>query len=168
MADPSGPFAVAVAAAVDRRRVLALRFRQTAVILLLFGGYGSLYFCRADLAVATPLLIDALSVHGIPHDEAIIRIGGIASLGVFAYGLGKFFLAGLGDVWGGRTSFLVGLIGATAFTAMFASGSSLPVFGIAWIGNRLTQSLSWAGLIKIASKWFDYSCLLYTSDAADE
>ena len=33
-----------------------LRLRQTIIIVLLFGGYGSLYFCRADLSVATPLL----------------------------------------------------------------------------------------------------------------
>jgi len=125
--------------------------------MLLFAGYGSLYFCRADLAVATPLLVDALKSQGVSHDEAIIRIGGIASLGVFAYGFGKFFLAGLGDVWGGRASFLIGLSGATVFTLMFASGLSLPLFSIAWFGNRLTQSLSWAGLIKVSSKWFDYS-----------
>jgi len=40
---------------------------------------------------------------------------------------------------------------------MFASGVSLPLFSIAWIGNRLTQSIAWAGLIKVSSKWFDYS-----------
>src|SRR6202035_4558346 len=79
-----------------------LRIRQTVVVLLLFGGYGSLYFCRADLAVATPLLAEALGRHGLSHGEALIRIGSIASLGVLAYGLGKFFLAGLGDLWGGR------------------------------------------------------------------
>src|SRR5262249_29463711 len=26
-----------------------------------------------------------------------------------------------------------------------------------WVGNRLTQSLSWAGLVKVSSKWFNYS-----------
>ena len=134
-----------------------LRVRQTVVVLLLFGGYGSLYFCRADLAVATPLLAEALGRHGLSHGEALIRIGSIASLGVLAYGLGKFFLAGLGDLWGGRVSFIIGLVGATVFTLLFASGSSLPLFSLAWIGNRLTQSLSWAGLIKVSSKWFDYS-----------
>src|SRR5581483_8198554 len=95
--------------------------------------------------------------HGIAHDQAIIRIGSIASLGVLAYGLGKFFLAGLGDVWGGRLSFLIGLIGATLFTMLFTLGLSLPLFSVAWLGNRLTQSVSWAGLIKVSSKWFDYS-----------
>jgi len=135
----------------------SLRFRQTVVVLLMFGGYGALYFCRADLSVATPMLIEELGRHGVSHANAIIRMGSIASLGVLAYALGKIFLTGLGDFWGGRISFLIGLGGATAFTLMFASGLSLPLFSVAWIGNRLTQSIAWAGLIKVSSKWFDYS-----------
>jgi sugar phosphate permease len=135
----------------------ALRIRQTVTVLLLFGGYGALYFCRADLSVATPLLIEELGKHGVSHAEALIRMGSIASLGVLAYALGKLFLTGLGDFWGGRINFLIGLGGAAAFTLMFASGLSLPLFTIAWIGNRLTQSIAWAGLIKVSSKWFDYS-----------
>ena len=31
------------------------------------------------------------------------------------------------------------------------------MFTIAWLGNRLTQSIAWAGLIKVSSKWFDFS-----------
>src|SRR5579871_816765 len=125
----------------------SLRTRQTVVVVLLFLGYGSLYFCRADLSVATPLLIEELGRHGIAHAEATIRMGQIISLGVLAYGIGKLLLGGLGDYWGGRVSFLIGLVGATVFTLMFASYLSLPIFTLAWIGNRLTQSLSWAGLI---------------------
>jgi OPA family glycerol-3-phosphate transporter-like MFS transporter len=140
-----------------REATRSLQFRQTITVMLLFGGYAALYFCRADLSVATPLLVEELGRHGVSHAQAIIRMGSIASLGVLAYALGKLFLGGLGDFWGGRVSFLIGLGGATAFTLMFASGLSLPLFSIAWIGNRLTQSLSWAGLIKVSSKWFDYS-----------
>ncbi len=135
----------------------SLRFRQTGTVLLLFGGYASLYFCRADLSVATPLLIEELGRHGINHGEAMVRMGSIASLGVLAYALGKLFLTGLGDFWGGRISFLIGLSGATVFTLMFTSGLSVPLFSIAWIGNRLTQSIAWAGLLKVSGKWFDYS-----------
>ncbi len=135
----------------------SLRLRQTLIIVLLFGGYGSLYFCRADLSVATPLLVEELSKHGVSHGDAIIRMGSIASFGVLAYAFGKLFLTGLGDFWGGRINFLIGLGGATAFTLMFASGLSLPLFTIAWVGNRLTQSIAWAGLIKVSSKWFDFS-----------
>src|SRR5580658_8203808 len=53
----------------------SLRLRQTATVLLLFGGYGALYFCRADLSVATPMLADELGKHGVSHGDAIICIG---------------------------------------------------------------------------------------------
>src|ERR1017187_3129353 len=138
-------------------RVRSLRFRQATTMLLLFGGYAALYFCRADLSVATPLLIEDLGRHGVSHSEAIVRMGTMASLGVLAYALGKLFLGGLGDFWGGRCNFLIGLGGALAFTVLFASGATLPLFTFAWLGNRLTQSLAWAGLIKVSSKWFDFS-----------
>jgi OPA family glycerol-3-phosphate transporter-like MFS transporter len=134
-----------------------MRYRQLATILLLFGGYASLYFCRADLSVSTPLIIEELAKRGISHGEAMVHLGGIASIGVLAYALGKLFLGGLGDFWGGRPNFLIGLGGATAFTLLFASGAALPIFTVAWIGNRLTQSVAWAGLIKVSSRWFDFS-----------
>ena len=135
----------------------SLHYRQAKIIALLFGGYAACYFCRADLFVATPLLIEELGKHGMGHAEAIVRIGAMTSLGVLGYALGKLFLGGLGDFWGGRVNFLIGLGGATLFTLLFASGAALPLFTFAWLGNRLTQSIAWAGLIKVTSKWFDYS-----------
>src|ERR1700761_5183180 len=135
----------------------SLRFDQFKVIALLFAGYAALYFCRADLSVGTPLIVDELGRHGVGHDEAVKRIGDVASIGVFAYAMGKLFLTGLGDFWGGRTSFLIGLAGATACTLLFSMGSSIALFAAAWFGNRLVQSIAWAGLIKVSSKWFDYS-----------
>ena len=115
------------------------------------------YFCRADLSVAAPLLIDDLGARGISHADALVHIGQITSLGVFAYAIGKLFLTGLGDFWGGRPNFLISLGGATVFTLLFTLGGALPVFTIAWLGNRLTQSIGWAGLIKVSSKWFDFT-----------
>ncbi|HEY8052124.1 MAG TPA: MFS transporter [Steroidobacteraceae bacterium] len=126
-------------------------------MLLLFGGYAACYYCRADLSVATPLLAEELGRHGVSHAEALIHIGTMSSLGVLAYALGKLFLTGLGDYWGGRRNFLIGVGGATLFTLLFAAGGAFPVFTLAWLGNRLTQSIGWAGLIKVSSKWFNYS-----------
>ncbi|HTV94569.1 MAG TPA: MFS transporter [Steroidobacteraceae bacterium] len=135
----------------------SLRVDQFKLVALLFAGYAALYFCRADLSVGEPLIVDQLRRHGLDHDQAVQRIGDIASLGVLAYALGKLFLTGLGDFWGGRISFLIGLAGATVFTLLFALGRSTPLFAAAWLGNRLVQSIAWAGLIKVSSKWFDYS-----------
>jgi OPA family glycerol-3-phosphate transporter-like MFS transporter len=135
----------------------SLRYGQLRTILLLFGGYAACYYCRADLSVATPLLVEELGKQGVGHSEAIVRIGSISSFGVLAYALGKLFLTGLGDYWGGRRNFLIGVGGAAVFTLLFAAGGTIPMFTLAWLGNRLTQSLGWAGLIKVASRWFDYS-----------
>jgi sugar phosphate permease len=135
----------------------SLRYAQLRTILLLFGGYAACYYCRVDLSVATPLLVEELGRRGVSHGEALIRIGTMSSLGIAAYALGKLFLTGLGDYWGGRRNFLIGVGGAAAFTLLFALGGSVPVFTLAWVGNRLTQSVGWAGLIKVSSKWFDYS-----------
>jgi OPA family glycerol-3-phosphate transporter-like MFS transporter len=135
----------------------SLRIRQIATVSLLFGGYAACYFCRADLSVAAPYIVDELGTKGIGHEEAVIRIGQMTSAGVLAYALGKLFLTGLGDFWGGRRNFLIGLAGATVFTGLFTTGSALPLFIFAWFGNRLTQSIAWAGLIKVTGKWFDYT-----------
>lgn len=143
------------APAAGRERTL--RIRQAIVISLLFGGYASLYFCRSDLSVATPLLARELARHGLTYDQALVRIGAITSLGILAYALGKPFIGGLGDYWGGRINFLLGLAGATVFTLLFAVSGALPVFTVAWFMNRLLQSGAWAGLLKVSSRWFDYS-----------
>ena len=135
----------------------SLRYGQIRTVLLLFGGYAACYYCRADLSVATPLLVEELGKRGVSHSEAIVRIGSMSSLGVLAYALGKLFLTGLGDYWGGRRNFLIGVGGATVFTLLFAAGGTIPMFTLAWIGNRLTQSIGWAGLIKVSSRWFNYS-----------
>ncbi len=136
---------------------MSLRSAQIRTVVLLFCGYAACYYCRADLSVATPLIADELAARGYSHGEALVHIGTVVSLGVLAYALGKLFLTGLGDYWGGRRNFLIGVGGAALFTLLFAVGGGLPVFTLAWIGNRLTQSLGWAGLIKVSSKWFNYS-----------
>jgi sugar phosphate permease len=141
----------------DEPRAPRLGSRQILTVALLFGGYAACYFCRADLSVAAPLLIDELGSRGVSHADALVSIGQIASLGVLAYAVGKLFLTGLGDFWGGRPNFLISLSGATVFTVLFTLGGTVPVFMFAWLGNRLTQSIGWAGLIKVSSKWFDFT-----------
>ena len=153
MATLTVPPADTAAAAGTRR----LRIAQVRTVVLLFLGYASCYFCRSNLSVATPLLIDELKLHGVSHGDAIVAIGSMASFGVFAYALGKWFLTSLGDYWGGKRNLLIATGGATVFTLLFAASAALPVFTVAWIGNRLSQSIGWSALVKVSSKWFHYS-----------
>ena len=149
--------AVDAPAAAAPPRTPALRIAQSRTVLLLFLGYASCYFCRANLPVATPLLIEELGSHGVSHDAAMLSIGWMGSAGVFAYALGKWFLTSLGDYWGGKRNLLIATGGATLFTLMFAASGTLPLFTLAWIANRLSQSIGWSALIKVSSRWFHYS-----------
>ena len=101
---------------------------QTITVALLFAGYAAYYFCRSDLSVSMPMLIDELHHSGLSVEAATVRLGQIVSFGVLAYALGKLFLTGLGDLWGGRISFLTGLAGAVVFTLLFTAGGGLPIF----------------------------------------
>jgi sugar phosphate permease len=134
-----------------------MRFWQAVTVALLMTGYAGYYLCRSDLSVALPLLIQEMAARGISRDEATTRFGTIASLGVLAYAIGKFPSGGLADFLGGRRNYLFGMAGSVLFTFLFAVSGGMPLFTLAWIGNRAVQSLGWAGLVKITSKWFSFS-----------
>lgn len=130
---------------------------QGLTIALLFLGYAGYYLCRSDFSVSLPLIIDELAAHGMTPDQAKIRLGTVTSLAVLAYAIGKFFLGGMADFLGGKRNFLIGMGGSVLFTLLFSLGGGMPVFTLAWIGNRVVQSTGWAGMVKITSRWFSYS-----------
>ncbi|MBV8571183.1 MAG: MFS transporter [Acidobacteriaceae bacterium] len=148
------PVPTSVDTTIDSARTL--KRRQLATIALLFAGYAAYYFCRSDLSVAMPMLVEYLHTRGMTASAALVRLGAISSLGVIAYMAGKLCLTGLGDLWGGRRTFLTGMAGALFFTILFGLSGGMPLFTLAWLGNRLTQSIGWAGLVKLCSKWFSY------------
>ncbi len=130
---------------------------HAATIGLLALGYCGYYFCRSNLSVVLPDLIQDLARHGVPANEAQIRLGFIASAGTMAYAAGKFISGSIADLFGGRRNFLAGMGGSIFFTILFMAGGGFPLFTLAWVGNRLFQSMGWVGLVKVASRWFSYS-----------
>ena len=147
--DPPAQLETIIPGRFDRWRALT--------VVLIVTGYAGYYLCRSDLAVAMPLLIAEMGKRGIVPDDARIRLGTIASLGVLAYAIGKFPGGWLADFLGGRRNFLVGMAGSILFTILFGLAGGIPLFTFAWMGNRLTQSMGWAGMVKITSRWFSYS-----------
>jgi OPA family glycerol-3-phosphate transporter-like MFS transporter len=125
-------------------------------VALLVAGYSGYYLCRSNLSVTLPLIIQELARKGMDANAARVALGSIASLGVLAYAIGKFPSGSLADLFGGRRNFLFGMSGSIAFTLLFAASGTLPLFTVAWMGNRLVQSLGWAGAVKIASRWFPF------------
>lgn len=129
---------------------------QGVTLGLLIIGYSGYYLCRSHLSVTLPMIIADMARKGASPDALRIQFGTIASFGVLAYAIGKFPSGGLADFLGGRRNFLAGMGLAVVCTLLFASGSSMSVFAISWFCNRLVQSLGWAGMVKITSKWFSY------------
>jgi OPA family glycerol-3-phosphate transporter-like MFS transporter len=134
-----------------------LRRYQAQTLALLVVGYGGYYLCRSNFSVTLPLIVRDLVDAGIDPDVARVRMGTIASFGVFAYAIGKFFSGGLTDYLGGRRNFLLGMLASSSFTVLFAFGGSVPIFTLAWTLNRLVQSAGWVGIVKMTSKWFSFS-----------
>ncbi len=147
---------LAPAPAVDSRSRRRLTLWQALTLALLITGYSGYYLCRSDLSVTLPMIIAEMAHTGPAAAAFRIRFGTIASLGVLAYAIGKFPSGGLADFLGGRRNFLAGMGLAVLCTLLFASGGSMSVFAIAWVCNRLVQSLGWAGMVKVTSKWFSY------------
>lgn len=126
-------------------------------IALLALGYSGYYFCRSNLSVVLPDLIQYMARHGVTANEAQVRLGLLASAGTMAYAVGKFISGSLADLFGGRRNFLGGMAGSIFFTVLFVMGGAFPLFMLAWVGNRLFQSTGWVGLVKVTSRWFSYS-----------
>src|SRR3954452_1004418 len=124
---------------------------------LLALGYSGYYFCRSNLSVVLPELIQDLAKHGVTASQAQVKLGFIASAGTIAYAAGKFISGSMADLFGGRRNFLAGMAGSILFTILFVAGGGFPLFTLAWVGNRLFQSTGWVGLVKVASRWFSYS-----------
>src|SRR5215467_8873385 len=142
---------------VEEKQTSRLRRWQALTVTLLVFGYAGYYLCRSNLSVALPLIIDDLVAKGWDANEAKVRLGALASIGVFAYAVGKFLSGGLTDFLGGRRVFLLGSVGAIGCTALFALGGGFPVFTLAWALNRLLQSTGWPGAVKLTSRWFSFS-----------
>src|SRR5262252_8719555 len=132
------------------------RWQYLTVTLLVFG-YAGYYLCRSNFSVTLPLIIDELAARGWDANSAKVSLGALASIGVFAYAIGKFLSGGLADLLGGRRAFLLGTAGAISCTVLFALGGGFPVFTMAWTLNRLLQSMGWPGAVKLTSRWFSFS-----------
>jgi sugar phosphate permease len=135
----------------------SFRFWQVLTVALIAVGYAGYYLCRSNLSVSMPMLIAEMARHGVSPDTAKIQLGTVASFGVLAYAIGKFPSGWLADLLGGRRNFLFGMAGSILFTILFSLSGAIPIFTLTWMCNRAVQSLGWAGMVKISSRWFSYS-----------
>ena len=102
--------------------------------------------------MVTPLLLEEFGPRGLNKEI----IGLIASSGVLFYAVGKVLSGVLCDFFGGRRTFILGMIGSIIATVMFGLLTGIAAFMIIWSLNRLIQSTGWVSLVKITSNWFPF------------
>ena len=129
-----------------------LKHWQRITVSSLCVGYAGYYLCRSNLSVATPLLLDEFGAAGLDKE----MMGLIASVGVLAYAIGKIISGIVCDFFGGRSTFLIGMVGSIVATVLFGMGTGVATFMIIWSVNRLVQSAGWVSLVKITSNWFPF------------
>lgn len=134
-----------------------MRRWQLLTLALLVVLYAACYLCRSNFSVTLSLIQESLVEHGYSPSEAQQRLGTIASLGVLAYAIGKFVTGSVADFLGGRRNILFGMFGSVLFTVAFALSGAVPLFTIAWFGNRLVQSFVWVGMVKVTGRWFSFA-----------
>jgi sugar phosphate permease len=113
----------------------------------LLGGYASYYLCRANLSIAQPEIAKAFE-----WDEP--TVGTIASFYYLVYAIGKLVSGVIADRLGGRALFAVGAFGSAAANLCFPLASSLTGMTIVWSINAFFQSMGWAALVSIMSRWY--------------
>jgi OPA family glycerol-3-phosphate transporter-like MFS transporter len=134
-----------------------MRRWQLLTVALLVVLYAACYLCRSNFSVTLKMIEASLVERGYSPSEAQQRLGTIASLGVLAYAIGKFVTGSIADFLGGRRNILFGMFGSVLFTVAFALSGAVPLFTIAWFGNRLAQSFVWVGMVKVTGRWFSFA-----------
>jgi sugar phosphate permease len=129
-----------------------MRRWQLLTVALLVVLYAACYLCRSNFSVTLKMIEASLVERGYSPSEAQQRLGTIASLGVLAYAIGKFVTGSIADFLGGRRNILFGMFGSVLFTVAFALSGAVPLFTIAWFGNRLAQSFVWVGMVKVTGR----------------
>jgi len=125
---------------------------QKRTIFCLLLGYAGYYFCRSNLSVSAPLLIKEFSSVGLNK----VALGGIVSTGVLVYAFGKILNGIFGDFFGGKKTFILGMLGSIVATIFFGLGGGITAFTTFWLVNRYFQSMGWSALVKTVGQLFDH------------
>jgi sugar phosphate permease len=110
-------------------------------------GYIGIYLCRKNFAVAVPMIQKSFGA-------TKAQIGMIESYATVAYALGKLFWGPTIDRIGGRTCFLLALIGVAIFCATGAFVTTLSMLAFVYTANRFFGSGGWGGMVKQVPDWF--------------
>jgi OPA family sugar phosphate sensor protein UhpC-like MFS transporter len=126
-----------------------LRSWQLRIFWLLWGAYASYYLCRANFAVAQPMILKEYPLW------TSAQVGMIPSIYAVFYAAGQIINGTLGQRYGARLMMTVALVVASLTNLLFSMASSYFVMLVLWAINGFAQSAGWSLLIQTISNWND-------------
>lgn len=110
-------------------------------------GYAIYYFCRKNLSVAMPALLQET---GFTKTD----LGWVLTGFSIAYGISKFMSGILADRSNPRYFMAVGLLLSAVVNVFFGMTSSLFFLGIFWIMNGWFQGMGWPPCARLLTHWY--------------
>ena len=115
---------------------------------LVYIGYISMHFTRNNMACAKIGLESSL---GMSIDE----LGTLDTIYLMSYAAGQFVSGALGDTFGPRRVFVIGMAGSALCNLMISILTNpRTLFPFVWCLNGFFQSTGWANSIKVLGNWF--------------
>lgn len=120
---------------------------QAYTLWLLWLGYGSFYFCRANASIfAVGLDRDV----GLSDADIALVLGALK----LTYGLGQLINGQLAERVSPRVLLAVGMLGSAALNVLFGLGAGLYFYLFVWALNGYCQALGWAPTMRVAANWY--------------
>lgn len=126
---------------------LAYRKKRILLFLVISLGYLVVFFQRVAPAIVGPVMADELGL-------AATDLGIMASMYFWAQAAGCIPAGLFSDTFGPRKIIAVGLICASAGTAVFVMGHGVPTLALGRFVIGLSVSVVFVGAMKIFSDWF--------------
>jgi len=126
-----------------------LRILQLRTVIMLSAGAASVVFCRSDMDVLIPALLEDASI-----DIDQMGVGRLLAAGTFAYYIGELVSRELVDRIGGSAVFVMMLGASAAATGCLAMSVSLGQLTTLWILSKFCQAGAWPAITQITRMWF--------------
>ncbi len=125
-------------------------FRQQLTILsCMYAGYGAMMISRQMVTILSPaLLADPELGFTVKETGDILASGTVGAM------VGKLIWGPLADKFGGRLTFLIGIVLTALLVATFGLSQNVVAFTVCSALLYCTKSAGWPGMTKIVGHWY--------------
>jgi MFS transporter, OPA family, sugar phosphate sensor protein UhpC len=120
---------------------------RSRVFVATWVAYAGFYFCRKNLPVVQPVLMDEFG-------WSMIELGLVITAFQLTYAVGQLLTGIAGDRLGARNVLAIGLGATILLNIVSGFAASVPFLIVVWALNGFAQATGWPVLVRTMSEWF--------------